>query len=111
MTPCPACAEHLETIRALGETCDRLVREREEARAGGFAAGVEAAARLIEAKGVVYGSTNELRPRLEGDRGGLEYAVAIRALTEMQRGRGAGPAVATSSRGGARLHPPAEAGE
>ena len=67
MTPCPACAEHLETIRALGETCDRLVREREEARADGFAAGVEAAAKECDRIAGNTGGGARCHPPADGE--------------------------------------------
>ena len=52
-----------------------------EAEARGYRAGVEDAAKLIEGNHVLFGDRPELRPRTDGDRNGLEYAVAIRALT------------------------------
>lgn len=52
-----------------------------EAEARGYRAGVEDAAKLIEGNHVLFGDRPELRPRTDGDRNGLEYAAAIRALT------------------------------
>ena len=105
MTPCPACAEHLETIRALGETCDGRVIEWEGARAEGFAAGIEASAAKCDAVADelerINEWTRESQPKIavEDIESEIDHyreaAEMIRKLapTEMQRG------------GGARLHP------
>lgn len=97
MTPCPACAEHLETIRALGETCDRLVAALTKIANG------EAPMPVAEGwRADGEPSRHDMCPhgqRMYEGCGSCIEDFASAAITEMQRG------------GGARLHPPAEAGE
>ena len=58
------------------------------ARAEARKAALEEAAELIEKHTISFGATNQLRPRLDGDKASLEYATAIRALIEHESKEG-----------------------